>query len=334
MMYLSTNKQNVVALEPETGKEIWRYTLAPPLNPPNGAHRGVAYWAGDEKDPARIIHATSDGRVIALDAKTGVPIKTFGSNGVVDTRIGYAKPAPEDPLFGCTSPVAIYKDMFYIGQRLQEGGRTGPAGVARAYNLRTGKLVWTFNGLPQAGEPGNETWENDSWKGRGGPSLWTFITIDAERGLVFLPWGQPQWDRANPAEAPGMALFSDAITAHDANTGKLKWFFQTTHHDLWDFDLVAAPMLIDMVRNGKKYPVVIVTTKLGAVFFLDRVTGIPMFGVEERPVPQSDIPNQIVWPTQPFPTKPPILARTDMKREDLANLSPNRGSFARNGSTT
>lgn len=327
LMYLSTNRQNVVALEPDTGKEVWRYTLTPPLNPPNGAHRGVSYWPGDSQTSARIIHATSDGRVIALDPKTGTPIATFGEKGVVDTRIGYAKPAPEDPLFGSTSPPAIYKDSFIIGQRLQEGGRTGPAGVARAFSVRTGKLIWTFNGLPQAGEIGNETWEGDSWKGRGGPSLWVPITVDVERSLVFLPWGNPQWDRRTAGDAPGMSLFSDAVTAVDANTGKLKWYFQTTHHDVWDFDLPAAALLIDMVQNGKKVPIVVQTTKLGAFFFLNRLTGKSIFGYEERPVPQTDVPGQITWPTQPFPLKPPLVAITSLKREDLGNLSPESRKF-------
>ena len=258
--------------------------------------------------------------MIALDPKTGVPIPTFGDNGVIDTRIGYANQLRQDPLFGATSPVAIYKDLFIIGQRLQESGRTGPPGDARAFSAKTGKLVWTFHGTPQAGEIGNETWENESWKGRGGPSLWAMISVDVEREMVFLPFGQPQ--RSGVDDGPGKNLFADAVVAVDANTGKLKWYFQTTYHDLWDYDLCSAPLLIDMVRHGKKYPIVVQTTKLGALFFLDRLTGTPIFGVEERPVPQSDVPGQITWPTQPFPIKPPLVGMTSMTKEDLGNLSP------------
>lgn len=316
-MYLSTQISRIVALEPETGRELWSFD--PKLRRPR-EHRGVAYWPGDGNTPARILFGTGDGRLIALDASTGKPVPEFGVNGEVDLRAGVADDFPR-AAYGVTSPPAIYKNLVIIGPSTQEGPSRGPSGDPRAFDVRTGKLVWRFHTVPQPGEPGNETWGPEGWKQRAGPSLWGLINVDTERGLVLLSTGNPA-DSWYGADRKGTNLYANCVLALDAATGKLRWHYQLTHHDIFDYDVPGGPALIEVNKDGKRIPAVAQITKMGLLFLLDRTTGKPIFGVEERAVPSSDIAGEEAWPTQPFPIKPPPLSRITIRRDELSKRTP------------
>ena len=321
-MYFSTQIGRIVALEPETGKEIWRYD--PRVRRPR-EHRGVAYWPGDRKTPARILFGTADGRLIALDAARGKPVPEFGVDGQVDLRAGVADEFPRAG-YSITSPPAIYNDLVIVGPSTQEGPSHGPSGDPRAFDARTGKLVWRFHTVPRPGEPGNDTWGVDGWKQRAGPSLWGLINVDTKLGLVLLSTGNPA-DSWYGGDRKGTNLYANSVLALDAATGKLRWYYQITHHDIFDYDVPGGPALIEVNREGRKVPVVAQITKMGLLFLLDGATGKPIFGVEERPVPASDIPGEEAWPTQPFPLKPPPLSRTSLRREELSRRSPEAARY-------
>jgi glucose dehydrogenase len=324
VMYVSTQLQRIVALDAETGSELWKYD---PKVRNAREHRGVSYWPGEKGTPPRIVFATGDGRLIALDAKTGAPSAGFGDNGVVDLRAGVADNYPRAG-YGVTSPPAIYGRLAIVGPSTQEGPSHGPSGDPRAFDVRTGKLVWRFHTVPQPGEPGNETWGPDGWKERSGPSLWGGMTVDTRRGLVFLPTGNPS-DSFYGGDRKGTNLYANCVLALDAATGKLRWYYQMVHHDIFDYDVPAPPALIEVVQNGKRIPAVAEITKMGLLFILDRLTGKPVFGVEERPVPNSDVPGEESWPTQPFPLKPPPLARIAMTRDEISKRTPEAERYCR-----
>lgn len=311
-LYLTTQNQRVVALDAVSGHEIWTYD---PKVARVREHRGVSYWPGDSRTPPRIVMGTADGRLIALDARTGKPAGEFGDNGAVDLRAGVADDFPK-AAYGITSPPAIYKDLAIVGPSTQEGPDHGPSGDPRAYDIHTGKLVWRFHTVPRPGEPGNDTWGPGGWKDRAGPSLWGLISVDTERGMVFVPTGNPA-DSFYGGNRKGTDLYANSVVALDAATGELRWYYQMVHHDIFDYDVAGAPALITVVRNGRKIPAVAEITKMGLLFILNRETGQPIFGVEERPVPKSDVPGEDAWPTQPFPIKPPALARNTISRDDV-----------------
>ncbi|HXB70245.1 MAG TPA: pyrroloquinoline quinone-dependent dehydrogenase [Candidatus Acidoferrales bacterium] len=316
VMYFSTQSQKIVAVEPESGKEIWKF------DPKSRARelRGVTYWPGNKQTAPRILFGTSDGRLIALDAKTGKPAPGFGDNGTLNLRNGVADDYP-GAAYAITSPPAIYRDLVIVGPSTQEAVSSGPSGDPRAFDARSGKLIWRFHTVPQPGEPGNETWGPGGSRNRAGPSQWGPITVDAERGMVFLPVGNPA-DSLYGADRKGINLYANSVVALDAATGKLRWYYQMVHHDIFDYDVDAPPALIEVVRDGKKIPALAETTKMGLLFILDRLTGKPVFGVEERGVPASDVPGEAAWPTQPFPLKPPPLARMTVKREEISRRTP------------
>ena len=326
VMYFATQKNRVVALEPETGKELWTYD---PKSTHIAEHRGVSYWPGDSRTKPRIILAT-EARLIALDAKSGLPALDFGDNGQVNLRAGVADDYPSAQ-YAITSPPAIYKGLILLGPSTQEGPSKGPSGDPRAFDARTGKLVWRFHAVPRPGEPGNDTWGPDGWKDRSGPSSWGAMTIDAERGLVFIPLGNPA-DSFYGGDRKGTNLYANSIVALEAATGKLRWYFQTVHHDLFDYDMAAPPALIEATtmeanKPGKRVPAVVEFSKNGLLYVLDRLTGKPVWGVEERPVPASDVPGEAAWPTQPFPLKPPPLTRLSMTKEKVSNISPESHAY-------
>ena len=323
-MFLSTPAGRVVALEPETGKEIWKFD---PKMARAHEHRGVAYWPGDSQTPPRVILATGDARLIAIDAASGQAIPSFGDNGVVNLREGVADKFP-NAVYAITSPPAIYRNLIVVGPNTQEGPSRGPSGDPRAFDARTGKLVWRFHTVPQPGEAGNDTWGPDGWKDRSGPSLWGLSSVDAERGLVFLSTGNPA-DSFYGADRKGTNLYANCVLALDAATGKLRWFYQVVHHDIFDYDVTGGPALVDAVQGGKKVPAVAQITKMGFLFVLNRLTGQPVWGVEERAVPPSDLPGEQAWPTQPYPLKPPPLARVDIRREELTRRTPEAQRFCR-----
>jgi competence ComEA-like helix-hairpin-helix protein len=300
-MYVTAGS-TVFALRPETGSIIWKYEA-----PGAVSRRGVVYWPGDVSTKPRLFSGAGEGRMVAIDARTGAVATGFGSGGFVDLKQSIR--GDVDGRFSLVSPPAIYKNIVITGGNNNEPQpSSGLYGDIRGWDARTGKLLWSFHTVPRAGEPGVETWEGESWKNRSGTNMWAFITVDVERGLAFVPIGSPTSDYYG-ADRHGKNLYGNSLVALDANTGKLKWYQQLVHHDLWDFDLPAAPTLIDVVRDGTRIPAVAMITKMSTLFLFDRVTGEPIFGMEERPVPRSTVPGEESWPTQPFPLKPPPLGR-------------------------
>jgi quinoprotein glucose dehydrogenase len=323
ILYAPTIHHNIVALEPETGKEIWTYNLGTASAP----LRGVTYWPGDKYTPSQILAGLSDGRLIAINARTGKLVPGFGKEGAVDLRADVTEKFP-DAAYHMASPGTIYRNLIITGAQGKEDDATGPAMDVRAWDLHTGKLAWTFHTIPRPGEAGYNTWPKDYWITAGTPANWGAATIDTKRGLIFLPIGQPAAQYYGGAR-PGNNLYSSSIVALDANTGKVRWHFQLTHHDVWDYDAEAAPTLMDIVHGGKKIPVVIAVSKPGLMFFLDRETGKSVYGAEERPVPQSDVPGEQSSPTQPFPMKPPPLARTSIAAGEIFTGEPQHEKFCR-----
>jgi len=320
-MYITAGS-NVVALEPETGSVLWTFTA-----PGVVSRRGLAYWPGDAKAAPRLYTGAGD-RMVALDAKTGHPAPEFGDAGYVDLKTGIR--GDVDGRISMVSPPSIYRNIIITGGNNGEGAPSfGLYGDIRGWDAHSGRLLWSFHTVPRAGEPGVETWEGESWKNRSGTNMWAFFTVDVERGLVFAPLGSPTSDYYG-ADRKGANLYGNSIVALDANTGKLKWYQQLVHHDLWDFDLPAAPTLIDVRRNDRTTPAVAVMTKMSTLFIFNRETGEPIFGMEERPVPTSTVPGEASWPTQPFPIKPPPLGRmTFDPAKDFYKLTPEHAAYCK-----
>jgi quinoprotein glucose dehydrogenase len=319
-LYVTTPFSRVIALEASTGKQLWAFDPQIDKEKPTNLfiHRGAALWnSGGQK---RIMLGTLDGRLFSIDAATGKPAPGFAREGFIDLKAGFTDNFPSGR-YGVTSPPAIYKDLVITGAMVSDGEAHGPSGDVRAFDIRSGKLAWRFHTVPWKGEFGNDTWEGDSWVDRGGTNAWSIMSVDVERGLVFLPLTSPSTDRYG-GDRKGANLFGDSVVALEAATGKRVWHFQTVHHNLWDYDLPAQPNLINVVRGGKLLPAVAQITKTGFVFVLDRLSGKPLFDVQERPVPKSEVPGEEAWPTQPFPVKPPPFARQSMKRDELTTVTP------------
>lgn len=318
VMYLSSPYSRVQAIDPTTGQEIWTFQV------PGGgpSSRGVEYWPGDALTPAQIVFGTRmNGYLYSVDAKTGKLNKDFGDNGVVNLNTPEILQGLPGNQNGLSGPPTVYKNMVITGGTNQENPPQGPAGDVRAWDLHTGKLVWTFRSIPREGEKGNETWAKDSWIKRSGVNVWGTITVDAARGIVYMPFGAPSVDQWGGDRA-GDNLYGNTLVAADANTGKYLWHFQVVHHDLWDFDMTGGPTIFDVKQGGKTIPAIAAISKVGLVFILDRVTGKPIYGVEERPVPQSEVPTEHSAKTQPFPLKPPPLVRMTFSAADIATVTP------------
>jgi quinate dehydrogenase (quinone) len=322
VLYFSTPSDRVIALDAESGAEIWKFDPQEGSGKPRKyfQHRGVSYWQSDDGRDRRILWGTFDGRLIALDAKSGRPRKEFGNGGSIDLRAGLYGTKAESVLYGVTSAPAIYKNLVITGAVVPEYPSKGPSGEVRAFNVRTGKLMWTFHTVPLPGEKGHDTWDGDAWKDRTGANVWSTISVDAERGLLFLPVGSASYDFYG-ANRKGANLFSNCLVALHAATGKVAWHFQMVHHDIWDYDIPAQPVLINVKRGGRTIPAVAQVTKMGFVFIFDRVSGKPLFPVEERPVAKSEVPGEAAWPTQPFPVKPPALVRQKFTQADMDSPS-------------
>jgi len=316
VLYMSTPYARVVALDPASGKEKWAFQL-PSGNP---STRGLEYWPGDATTPPQIVFGTSDAKLYSIDAATGTLNRTFGDAGVVnlDTpEILRGLPGRN----GLTSPPKIFKHFVITGGTTQENPPRGPAGDVRAWDMHTGKLAWTFRSVPQPGERFGETWAGDGARNRSGVNVWGFFSVDAARGIVYMPFGAPSVDQYGGDRA-GDNLFGTSLVAANAETGAYLWHFQLTHHDIWDADLAAAPVLLDVTRAGKTIPAVAVASKQGLLFLLDRTTGKPIDAVEERPVPASEVPLERAAKTQPFPLVTPPLSRMSMAAGDVATITP------------
>lgn len=286
-------------------------------------NRGVTYW--EEGADQRILFVAGN-RLIALNAQTGQPISAFGESGVVDLRKNLDRDI-ERAGFMVTSPGAIYQDLIILGLKTGEGPRPEAPGHIRAYDVRTGKRRWIFHTIPHPGEYGYETWSRDSWLKSAGANPWSGMTVDRRRGLVFASTGSPTFDFYG-GDRPGANLFGDSVIALDAATGRRVWHFQAVHHNLWDYDLPCPPTLVTIERDGRKIDAVAQLTKMGFVFVLDRDTGKPLFPVEERPVPASDVPGEHTSSTQPFPMKPPALSQQIVTEQDLTERTPEAHAFA------
>jgi quinoprotein glucose dehydrogenase len=325
VLYFTTVFCRLIALDAETGREIWAFDPKLDRNRPYNlfTHRGPAYWTNGQQK--RLFFGTLDGRLFSIDAATGKPDPGFGEEGTLDLRKGVTEQAPGRG-YGMTSPPAIYKDLVICGSLAADGEPRGPSGDVRAFDARTGKEVWRFHVIPRKGEFGNETWEGDSWQDRGGANAWSILSVDTVRGIVFLPLTSASTDYYG-GDRPGANLFADSVVALEAATGKRLWHFQTIHHDLWDMDLPAQPSLVTVRRDGKPVDAVAQVTKTGFTFVLDRVTGKPLFPVEERPVPASEVPGERAHPTQPFPLKPPPFARQSMRADELTDVTPESRAY-------
>ena len=324
VMYVSTMYYGVAALDPATGKELWRYDSKAYEDgqPPNGTgyvHRGIVAW----KDGDRLrIFLNARYRLIQLDAKTGTPVSTFGTNGIVDLSEGLVW-AINKKHYTNTSPPVIYKDLIIVGNGVGDRltYKNDPPGDVRAFHARTGKLAWKFNTIPQRGEFGNNTWDGGSWQFTGHTNVWAPMSLDEARGLLYMPVSTPSNDYYG-GRRPGANLFAESIVCLDANTGQRKWHYQIVHHGLWDYDPASPPNLVTITVDGKRVDAVVQLTKQGFAFVFDRVTGRPIWPIEERPVPRSDVPGEASWPTQPFPSKPPAFESQGVTLDDAFDATP------------
>ena len=327
-------RRSVIALDGKTGELMWSHSLREgkraAVSPRQLSGRGVSYWT-DGKGDERIVYVTTGYRLVELDAKSGSMVRSFGTDGIVDLKAGavFGNRQPinlETGEIGVHSTPGIVKDTIIIGSSFREGAtvstHNNTKGLVRAFDARTGKLLWTFNTIPRPGEFGNDTWENDSWAVNGNTGVWTQITADEELGLVYLPVETPTSDFYG-GHRPGNNLFAESLVAVDLRTGQRKWHYQFVHHPLWNYDMSSAAMLADITVNGRAIKAVAVPSKQGFLWVFDRVTGQPVWPIEERAVPQSDVPGEKTSPTQPFPTRPPAYVRNTLRiPDDLIDFTP------------
>jgi quinoprotein glucose dehydrogenase len=319
VLYATSPQIKVFALNAATGIPLWTFDPFKAGAQENalGVNRGVTYW---ESGNDRRILVSAGQRLYALDARTGQPVPWFGNRGSVDLTEGLGRDV--SGLFVLSNtPGAIYKDLLIVGTRVSEGPGPAAPGHIRAYDVRTGKIRWTFHTIPWPGEYGHDTWPEDAWQRIGGANAWSGISVDARRGIVFLPTGSAAFDFWG-GNRKGANLFADCLLALDAATGRRIWHYQLVHHDLWDRDLPAAPVLVTLRHNGRLIDAVAQITKQGYVFVFERTTGKPLFPIVERPVPPSDIAGEQAHPTQPLPIKPPPFARQSFTEAEATDLSP------------
>lgn len=334
-------RRSVVALDAKTGEVMWLYSLREgnraAIAPRQLSGRGVSYWT-DGKGDDRVVFVTTGYRLVVLNAHTGQPVPSFGKSGIVDLKegmvTGTGQPIDlETGEAGLHSTPLVVKDVVIVGSSFKEGmtvvTHNNTKGLVRAYDVRNGKLLWTFNTIPRPGEFGNETWENGSWATNGNTGVWTQMTVDEDLGLVYLPVESPTSDFYG-GHRPGDNLFAESLVCVDLKTGKRKWHYQIVHHPIWDYDLSSAPILADINVGGKAIKAVALPSKQAFLYVFDRVTGQPVWPIEERPVPQSDVPGEKTSPTQPFPTKPPAYARNYLNvPDDLIDFTPEMRAQAR-----
>src|SRR5579872_5683750 len=334
-------RRSVVALDGKTGELIWSHSMQEGARgaaaPRQLSGRGVTYWT-DGRGDDRVIYISTGYRMVELNAHTGQPIASFGTDGVLDLKVGVVKGAGqqidlETGEIGVHSTPIVVKDVVIVVSAMKEGmtivTHNNTKGLVRAFDVRTGKKIWQFNTIPKPGEFGGDTWENNSWAVNGNTGVWTQITVDEDLGLVYLPVESPTSDWYG-GHRPGNNLYGESLVCVDLKTGQRKWFYQVVHHPIWNYDLSSAPILADINVNGKPIKAVALPGKQAFLYVFDRVTGKPVWPIEERPVPQSDVPGEKTSPTQPFPTKPPAYARNFLKiPDDLIDFTPEMRSQAR-----
>jgi quinoprotein glucose dehydrogenase len=316
LMYFSAGP-NIVALNATTGAEVWKFLLSSAA-PGNPVRRGLTYWPGVPPHAPRVLVTIGSGTLVQLDAKTGTLIPGVG---VVDLVNGIMDPIPGGEAYTIAVPVATYKNLAIFPGRTGEHNRWGIPGDPRGFDILTGKQVWRFHSIPHPGDPNFGTWGLNGWQDRKGVGSWQPVTVDHENGLVFIAFGNAV-DQNFGNSRPGLNLYAATVVALDAATGTHKWHFQTAHHDIYDWDLNAPPMFGTVNKDGQQIPAIIQMTKMGNIFFLNRLTGEPIFGVEERPVAPTDALGDAAWPTQPFPVKPPPITRNEMTRDEVSKISP------------
>ncbi|MCF0074411.1 PQQ-binding-like beta-propeller repeat protein [Dyadobacter sp. CY261] len=333
ILYGTTPLLSLFALKADTGEELWRFDPFTEGTLRFHVSRGVMFWQ-DGRDK-RVIY-TAGNQLCAVDAATGKLVKSFGNGGKVDLREGVTgRPGRENDKLSvdATSPGVIYKDMLVIGSRVSEYGDAAP-GHIRAFDVRTGKLKWTFHTVPEPGEPGHDTWPKDAWKRIGGANNWAGMVLDEKRGAVYFGTGSPSVDFYG-ADREGKNLYANCVISLNAETGKMNWYYQTVHHDLWDRDISCQPNLLTVTHKGpngrsRKIDAVAQATKDGLLFLLDRDTGKPLFPVEERPaLTDYHLPGEHPWPTQPFPTKPAPFARQSFTEAEITDRTPEAHAFVK-----
>jgi quinoprotein glucose dehydrogenase len=309
VMFVLARNNSLVALDATTGREIWIHEGLQGIAP-----RGINYWESKDRSDRRLLFQMNS-YLQAIDAKTGKSILTFGKEGAVNLREGLNRDPATLVKTQSSNPGKVFENLIILGSAAGEN-YVAPPGDLRAFDVITGALVWQFHTVPHPGEFGYETWPKDAWRYIGGVNTWGEITVDDARGIVYFPLGSPTYDFYG-ADRHGANLYGSSLLALDARTGKRLWHFQMVHHDLWDYDNVAAPQLTTIRRNGKTIDVVAQAGKTGYLYVFDRVTGQPIWPIEERRVPRSDIPGERAWPTQPFPTAPPPFARQRLTTDDI-----------------
>ena len=311
-MFVLGRDNALVAVDAVTGKEVWKNDFGG--NVRLISHRGISYWESKDRSERRIL-LTVNNFLREVDAKTGKDVPSFGNGGKVDLREGLGRVPSTIRQIQSGTPGRVYENLLILGSATGEEYES-PPGDLRAFDVLTGKQVWSFHTVPHPGEMGYDTWPKEAYKYIGGTNTWGEITVDDKRGIAYFPLGSPTYDFYG-ADRHGANLFSDCLLALDARTGKYLWHFQTTHHDLWDYDLETGPKLLTVKHGGKMVDVVAEPGKNGFLYVFDRVTGKPIWPIEERPVPQSDVPGEASWPTQPFPTQLPPFARQSFTAKDV-----------------
>lgn len=325
-LYTSTGLNVVAAIDPASGRTLWEFdpkAYEQGGRPTNSGwqHRGVSYWeSGDDR---RIFITTGLGELIALNADNGALVTDFGVNGRVDLQEGITDSPAERRAIGYNAPPAIVNNTVVVNCTVADSIRSSsmPTCHVRGFDAVTGERLWIFHTVPQEGEPGVETWEDDSWQYTGNTNSWTMSSVDPELGYVYVPTGTPTNDYYG-GHRKGYNLYAESVLCIDGETGELIWHFQGVHHGLWDYDFPAAPNLVDITVDGKKIKALAQVSKQGFTYVLDRLTGEPVWPIEERPVPQSHIPGEQTSPTQPLPTKPPAFTRQGVSEDDLIDFTP------------
>ncbi|HYI97056.1 MAG TPA: pyrroloquinoline quinone-dependent dehydrogenase [Bryobacteraceae bacterium] len=318
LLYVLGKNNSIIALDASSGKEVWVLPADPDTKVITS--RGINYWESKDRTDRRLLFA-SNHFLRAIDSRTGKPISSFGVEGRVNLKEGLDRDPASIRLVQSTTPGRVFEDLLILGSATNQGYGSAPGDI-RAFDVRTGKLAWSFHTVPRPGEYGYDTWPKDAWKSVGGANVWTELSVDENRGIVYAPTASAKYNFYG-ADRSGANLFSDCLLALDARTGKRLWHYQMVHHDIWDYDGATAPKLLTVQHEGKPVDIVALPTKQGFVWVFDRVTGKPLWPIEERPVPASDMPGETTWKTQPFPLKPPPFARQKFTADDLSPfLSP------------